>query len=169
MDPNNIILKLERNAGVFRDLLRETSRDEYLWKYEQEKWCLLQIVCHLYDEEKEDFRTRLKFAVESSITPPPPIDPVGWVASRNYIKQDFVLTLDNFLNERKHSIDWLYSLPPSVWDNTFEHPTMGKVSAGFFLANWLAHDYLHIRQIIKVKYLHLKISSDEDLNYAGEW
>ena len=37
------------------------------------------------------------------------------------------------------------------------------------LTNWLAHDYLHIRQIIKLKFDFLKDQSDEHLSYAGEW
>jgi hypothetical protein len=36
-------------------------------------------------------------------------------------------------------------------------------------ANWLAHDYLHIRQILRLKYEYLKSISEEDLSYAGEW
>jgi hypothetical protein len=38
-----------------------------------------------------------------------------------------------------------------------------------FLHNWLAHDYLHIRQIIRIKYDYLKKTSGEILLYAGEW
>jgi hypothetical protein len=76
--------------------------------------------------------------------------------------------LSKFLAERKISVEWLHSISPVQWSKSFTHPTLGNVSSEFFLANWLAHDYLHIRQILRVKYFHLKISSDEDLSYAGE-
>lgn len=33
--------------------------------------------------------------------------------------------------------------------------------------NWLAHDYLHMRQIIKYQYL--KEKTNIDLQYAGNW
>jgi DinB superfamily len=169
LDHKNCIRKLEKNADVFKDLLSEIPRDEYLWRYDEAKWCLLEVVCHLYDEEREDFRTRVRYALESSAAQPPRIDPVGWVHDRNYIKQDYQGMLNKFLEERELSVKWLMPIPPSRWDNSFNHPILGDVSAQFFLANWLAHDYLHIRQILRIKYLHLKISSDEDLKYAGEW
>lgn len=149
--------------------LEDTPRDEYLWRYENGKWCLLEIICHLYDEEREDFRTRLQFAVESSKLLPPLIDPVNWVKSRDYISQDFTVVLNNFLEERKKSVNWLKSIDEISWDHKFQHPALGWVSASFFLTNWLAHDYLHLRQITRIKYWHLKISSDEELKYAGEW
>ncbi len=37
------------------------------------------------------------------------------------------------------------------------------------MTNWLAHDLLHMRQIIKIKYLYLEQSSNVDLHYAGAW
>jgi hypothetical protein len=169
LDHQNCIRKLEKNIAVFRDLLADTPRDEYLWRYDEAKWCLLEIVCHLYDEEREDFRTRLRYALESSTEQPPRIDPVGWVHERNYIRKDIKDMLNKFLGERKKSVEWLMTISSPEWNNSFHHAILGDVSAQFFLANWLAHDYLHIRQIIRVKYLHLKISSDEELKYAGEW
>ena len=169
MNHRNIILKLEKNIGIFRDLLQDLPPDEYLWRYNEAKWCLLEIICHLHDEEREDFRTRLRYALESSIEQPPRIDPVAWVKERNYIKQDFSTMLNKFLDERQKSVAWLSTISESLWNNIFNHPILGNVSAESFLANWLAHDYLHIRQIARVKYFHLKIGSDEDLSYAGEW
>ena len=43
------------------------------------------------------------------------------------------------------------------------------MSAKLFLTNWLAHDYLHIRQIIRYQYHYLKESTAIDLGYAGNW
>jgi hypothetical protein len=46
---------------------------------------------------------------------------------------------------------------------------LGRLSAGTFLSNWLAHDYLHIRQIIRLKYQYLQRQTRESLDYAGAW
>jgi hypothetical protein len=43
------------------------------------------------------------------------------------------------------------------------------MSARLFLHNWLAHDYLHIRQINRLKFAYLKAHSDISLDYAGAW
>lgn len=169
MDYNKIIMELLRNKDVFRALLTGLSKEQYLWKSNPEKWCLLEICCHLYDEEREDFRTRTKYVLETPELPLPTFDPVKWVEKRAYIKQDFNSTLDKFLKEREKSVKWLQSLRNPDWDNTYNHPKFGKMTAKMFLTNWLAHDYLHIRQIISLKFDYLKQLTHESLSYAGNW
>jgi hypothetical protein len=169
MNDTEIIKGLTRNRDVFNELLRDLTQEQYLWKLSPEKWCILEIICHLYDEEREDFRTRTKHVLETPTAPFPPIDPQGWVETRSYIRQNYEDKLNDFLTEREHSIKWLQTLSNPNWDNASEHPNMGKLTAKMLLSNWLAHDYLHIRQITKLKYDYLKQLTNEDLNYAGNW
>lgn len=166
---SEITQELARNKDVFEGLLIGLSETEYRWKPSVEKWCLLEIICHLYDEEREDFRTRLKHVLEDSQSPLPPINPVGWVEERQYIEQNFSGKLVDFLHEREKSLKWLASMEHANWGNSYKHPLFGEMSAKMFLANWLAHDYIHIRQIIRVKYGHLEKKSAESLEYAGTW
>lgn len=169
MNQSYTIKKLQTNSDTFKSLFSNLSKEEYLWKPQPEKWCLLEIACHLYDEERDDFRARLKHTLETPEEKLPSIDPVGWVTSRKYIEQDFHVTVNNFIEERKLSIDWLNSLQNPNWKNAYHHHKFGEMSAGMFLANWLAHDYLHIRQILNLQYQYLKLNSGERMDYAGEW
>ena len=89
---------------------------------------------------------------------------------REYSKKDFDAVLNDFLNERKLSVEWLKSLQAHDWNIKAVHPKFGEFSAIQMLSNWVAHDYLHFRQIINLKYLYLKESiSPDSLDYAGEW
>ena len=169
MNPEYIIDQLKKNSEVFSSILKTETKDQFLWKQSPEKWCLLEIVCHLYDEEREDFRARVKHSLENPDLPLKPIAPKEWVKERKYIEQDFLKVLNNFLEERENSIHWLGSLQNPEWYNFIAHPQLGKITAMEFLANWLAHDYLHIRQIIKFKFDYLRHVSGEGLTYAGEW
>lgn len=169
MEHSYITESLSENLKTFRDLLSGASKAEYLYKPLPEKWCQLEIVCHLYDEERYDFRARTKHILENNQSALPPIDPVGWVKSRNYIEQKFEETLDKFLDERKKSVEWLKSLREPDWRNEYKHELFGMMSAEFFLTNWLAHDYLHFRQITSLKFNFLKHISGIDPLYAGEW
>ncbi|HXH19505.1 MAG TPA: DinB family protein, partial [Chitinophagales bacterium] len=120
--------------------------------------------------EREDFRTRLKHTFESPDQPLPPIDPKGWVTSRDYMAQDFFQTVKKFLDERMQSVEWLRSLENPPWKNAHRHPRFGPLSAEMFLASWLAHDYLHVRQINRLRYHYLLHATPEvSLRYAGEW
>lgn len=140
-----IVNQLSKNKAVFKDLLLVVDEDMVLWKPTSEKWCLLEVVCHLYDEEREDFRARTQHVIETPTAPLPSINPQGWVSLRNYIGQDYNKKLIHFLNEREESIQWLKSLKNPNWQNAYKHSKFGDMTAQMFLYNWLAHDYFHTR------------------------
>ena len=150
-------------------IFKDVTPEAYRWKPSEDKWCLLEVICHLYDEEREDFRIRTKSTLETPEKALPMFDPVAWVTERNYIGQDYEYKLSQFLWERTQSINWLKSLENPNWQNAFQHPTLGPLTAHHFLSNWLAHDYLHIRQATKLKYDYLKVLTKNDLSYAGNW
>ena len=169
MKHQKIIKELSRNKEVFKYLLKGIKKEKYLWKFEPAKWCLLEIICHLFDEECEDFRIRTKLVLQDPNLKLPSFDPTSCVKDRAYLDQNYNEKLHNFLNEREQSIDWLKSLKNPKWSNAYEHPKFGAMSASLFLSNWLAHDYLHIKQIMALKYKFLEEFSGEPLKYAGGW
>ncbi len=169
MNHSYITEKLSQNKKVFKYLLSGIPAEEYNWKPRPEKWCLLEIVCHLFDEEQFDFKARVRHTIENHPGDPPPIDPEGWVKSKRYIEQNYEDVQKKFLNERTNSVDWLKSLDSPKWENTYQHPQFGPMSAEFFLSNWLAHDYLHFKQITALKYMFLSKQENTNLIYAGEW
>lgn len=169
MEHKKIIKALEDNIAVFNSILSTNDSTFQNFKINPEKWNLLEIICHLYDEEREDFRARLKHILENPDEPLTQIDPVSWVQSREYVKQDFTDKLDAFLDEREESISWLKLLKTPKWENAYQHPKIGPMSANLILANWLEHDYLHLRQILNVKHEYLKMISGQKLDYAGNW
>ncbi|MFN0014543.1 MAG: DinB family protein [Saprospiraceae bacterium] len=172
MHLNTCLQQFSQNTVAFAALLSGTPETEWHWRPAPEKWCLLEILCHLADEERDDFRARVRHVLETPDLHMLPIDPVGWVTDRNYWSRDFEEALNDFLRERKMSAQWLLSLPPMsepVWENAYLHPKLGPMGAKMLLANWLAHDLLHIRQIVRLKHERLQNLSGETLTYAGNW
>lgn len=169
MKESIIIEKLATNQGVFQHLFANLSEEEIRWRPHPTHWCLLEILCHLHDNEHEDFLVRVQSVLKNSATPLIPIEPFLWVTERNYLAQNFNKKLVAFLQKRSESIRWLNNLAHPSWNNTYHHETYGKLTARNFLINWLAHDNLHIRQITRIKYLYLKEHSGEALTYAGKW
>lgn len=169
MDTVTIINQLEKNRAIIQAQLEHETEEVCVWKPGPDKWCLLEIICHLYDEEREDFRTRVALTLEKPGQPLPPFNPLSWVTEREYIKQDYNERLHMFLTERVSSVQWLRSLRNPEWENSYDHPKLGPMTAALFLNSWLAHDYLHIRQINKNKYLYLREHVHTKLDYAGTW
>jgi len=169
MNHARIIQQMAANANVFSAQLEYKSPNEYTFKPNPDKWCMLEVICHLVDEEREDFRARVKSVLDDPKQELPGFNPVEWVSSRKYIEQDFEVKLSEFLEERRKSIEWLKSLTNPGWNNAFDHSKRGPLSAEFFLANWLAHDYIHIRQINRLSFEYLKHQAGVNLDYAGNF
>jgi len=165
----NVAEQLKKNKFVFQSLLEGVQSELITWRPRPDKWCLLEIVCHLYDEEQFDFRFRAQWVLEQPNTPPPPFNPIDWVTDHKYMEQNYDDVVKTFLSERDASIAWLQDLKNPNWDNYYIHPKLGKVTAKHYLDNWLAHDYLHVRQIIKQKFDYLMSQTNENLEYAGIW
>lgn len=169
MNQNEVIIGLERNAEVFKSLLQNLSKSEYEWREAEDKWSLLEIVCHLFDEEVEDFRVRVFSVLEDPSKDLPKIDPAAWVKDRSYADQNYNEKLIGLLERRAESVRMLRDLKDPKWDNAYMHPKVGPVTANLLLVNWLAHDFLHIRQVLRVKYAYLAAKSHQNLDYAGDW
>lgn len=168
MEITHIIDCLAENKLVFKALFERVPKPMYKWKVSEDKWNILELLVHLYDEEIEDFRFRTSFALANNEELLPAINPEGWVKERKYNNRDYKEVLKLFLDAREESILWLNNLRTPDWSMTAKHPEYGSISAQFFLENWLAHDYLHIQQLNRMKYQYFRImKSNVDLNYAG--
>jgi len=78
MAPQRIIHHLTSNQEVFRRLLENTSVEEYTFRPDARAWCLLEVTCHLLDEEVEDFRARVNHVLMTPDVPLKPISPEKW-------------------------------------------------------------------------------------------
>ncbi len=142
--------QLEATIKVIKELAR-VSVEQARWKPEPDRWSILEVINHLYDEEREDFRRRINLTLHHPGEPWPPIDPPGWPESRNYNEQDLDASIGKLAQERAESIEWLMKLDSPDWELTYEHPKIGPVRAGDLMASWVTHDFLHIRQLVRLR------------------
>ncbi|KPJ76645.1 MAG: hypothetical protein AMJ54_10940 [Deltaproteobacteria bacterium SG8_13] len=156
------------DADLFAQLFRNLSKGQARWKPAADRWSLLEVINHLFDEEREDFRKRIALVLDDPGAPWPPIDPEGWVTARGYNEKNLDASLGNFLSERQHSLAWLEGLNAPNWQAAHHHPKMGPLSAELLLANWLAHDLFHIRQATDLHFAYLtRQVAPVPLNYSG--
>jgi hypothetical protein len=165
-----IYQELVNSTEVIRALTANVSQGEAQFKPTPETWSMLEVVCHLYDEEREDFREHLDFILHRQDRENwKQIDPQGWIVSRKYNEQNFVEMETKFLQERKKSLDWLIDLSEADWEISSAAP-FGNISAGDVLVSWAAHDNLHIRQLVELKRSQVEQAAQPySLLYAGDW
>lgn len=170
MDPNYFINRLELSAPLIVAMLQDMSESQLRWRPNPESWSALEVLCHLYDEEREDFRVRVDYTLHRPGEPLPPIDPPGWVTARDYQSRDVSEVVEAWLVERRTSIEWLRGLATPDWSRHCSDPHLGELRAGDFLAAWAGHDLLHLRQISEIQWAY---QADQSLpyfpDYAGDW
>jgi hypothetical protein len=168
MEIQILMRELEVGAQIIRQMASCFSLDEARRRPHPHSWSVLEVVCHLYDEEREDFRQRLDIILHQPDQAWPPIDPQGWVSSRRYNERDLEEMLEKFMEERKHSLEWLRGLSPD-WEASYQ-ASFGRIKAGDMFAAWVAHDGLHSRQLVELGRARLEqLVKPYDLQYAGDW
>jgi hypothetical protein len=170
IDIREVTQRLEHNAEAIAALIDDIGNDEARWRPAPGKWSVLEVINHLYDEEREDFRQRIDYVLNRPGEAWPAIDPAGWPEQRDYNGREIDVSLEAFLAERRASIEWLRAHAAADWTISRTHPAGFIISAGDFLLSWLSHDYLHIRQLAKLRYDHAAALMPEfKSTYAGEW
>jgi hypothetical protein len=96
------------------------------------EWAAVEIVCHLRDEEVEDFGARIKVVLEGGASFAP-IDPERWAVERRYLEAD--------------GPQALVAIAPARLTTAVEHPRAGALSGLDLLAAWVTHDRLHLAQL----------------------
>ena len=161
--------ELVNSTEMIRSLLAGIRQAEAQIKPSRSSWSVLEVVCHLYDEEREDFREHLDFILHRQYEEWHPIAPTAWVKLRKYNEQNFNSMRNKFFRERATSLDWLKKIRNSDW-NTAYKSKWGTMRAGDMFACWVAHDNLHIRQLTELRRRHIeRITKPYHIQYAGDW
>jgi hypothetical protein len=129
---------------------------------------MLEVINHLLDEEKLDFRVRLDITLRQSGEVWPAINPLLWVAERRYNEQNPDESLAGFLTAREDSLTWLRILDSPDWEASYEAP-WGSMRAGDLMASWMGHDLLHLRQLVELHWAYtVEEAKPYSVGYAGD-
>ena len=160
---------LSQNAKRIEAMATGISGEQARWKSDPNSWSILEVINHLYDEERKDFRIRLDIILHHPEGKWPPIDPEGWAVSQKYNERDLESSLENFIKERQTSLKWLDSLGEVDWDRAYT-AQFGSISSGDMFTSWATHDQLHLRQLIELHRSYTELQANPyQIEYAGLW
>ncbi len=69
------LTQLSQNADTISSLVQNVSTTQSRWKPKPGDWSILEVINHLYDEEREDFPARLNLLLHHPGQPWPKFDP----------------------------------------------------------------------------------------------
>ena len=143
-------------AGACRELARLPAvlgatladLDDALWRARPapKEWSPVEIVCHLRDEEVEDFGARVR-AILDGAERFARIDPERWAVERRYHEAEPRVVLTALLERRAASLAFLAGVEPPRLARAIEHPRLSRMSGLDLLAAWVTHDRLHLAQL----------------------
>jgi hypothetical protein len=168
MDFQTLYQELAGSTEMIRSLVKDIDQKQARIKPDAASWSMLEVICHLYDEEREDFRLHLDWILNRS-GEWLPFDPQAWVKERNYNQQDFNTVKAKFFRERRKSLAWLKTLENADWKKKYA-ADWGILTAGDMFTSWVAHDNLHIRQLIELRRTRIeRLTKPYHIRYAGQW
>lgn len=126
MNTQPFIRQMDNNARRIQLLVEGITDEQARWKPTPETWSVLEVVNHLYDEEREDFRLRLDYILHHPGEKWPSNDPQGNILNRRYNERDLQESLNNFLQERQASLEWIQKLGVFDWDKAEATPWGGR-------------------------------------------
>src|SRR5215510_2961183 len=119
MEFNALYQELVHSTEMIRSLLTGIDQKQAQVKPSPGRWSILEVVCHLYDEEREDFREHLDFILHRQHEVWHPISPFAWVKLRKYNERNFKTMQRKFFAERTKSLAWLKTLKNADWNTTY--------------------------------------------------
>lgn len=139
-------IELARFPLVLDALLSDLDPVSWRTRPDASEWAPVEIVCHLRDEETEDFGARLRVVLAGGerFTS---IDPERWAIERRYLEDDGSGVLATFRERRAASLDMLATATPSRLTTVVAHSRTGGLSGLDILAAWVEHDRLHLTQL----------------------
>lgn len=110
------------------------------------EWSPVEIVCHLRDEETDDFGARVRVIADRG-SAFAAIDPARWPQERAYRDADPTAALAALGERRAATLALLERLAPERLRHAVPHPRLGTLSGLDLLAAWVTHDRLHLAQL----------------------
>jgi hypothetical protein len=150
-DPAALLATTRRDLARLPAMLDAvlSDLDDALWRARPapKEWSALEVVCHLRDEESEDFGARLRVVVSggSSFAP---IDPERWAVDRRYGDDEPRAAMAVLKERRASNLDFLATVDPKRLDHGVELPRAGRLTGLDLLAAWVTHDRLHVAQVV---------------------
>ncbi len=161
MNITSVKTQLKLQSNTILTLAKGLTPEQARLKPDQDNWSVLEVLNHLVDEEINDFRKHIN---HTFIPPKEALE-----GERQYNDRDLDEALAVFRTEREKSITWLGTLVDPDWDKKIVF-TWGTLTIGDMLVSWLAHDLLHMRQLVELQYMLNKLTYEPySVEYAGKW
>jgi hypothetical protein len=142
-----LIAALEQTGPALQRLAADLADNALDFRLNQGDWSIREVLAHLVDDEMYVMRLRLERIIKEDNPHLAPHDEQRWYATRNTTRDQVAELLADFSVQRAASLGIVTMLRESDWARQGFQPEYGTFTAEGWLANWVEHDTVHLRQI----------------------
>jgi len=144
---SSMVATLKGSPAALATLTRSVPVDRWNIRPQPEEWSLTEIICHLRDAEREVNLPRMEKIASDQNPFLPGMDTDPWAEERNYIQQDGVQALHDFIDARSQVLDRLRSFQEVDWERPTRHAIFGPTPVRELIGFIATHDRTHVHQV----------------------
>ena len=142
-----ILAALGGGAAAIDALVRGLKQDSWKKKPSETEWNITEIICHLRDVDRDVNLPRINTILKENQPYIAGIETDRWAVERDYLHQDGMSALKNFLQSRQELVQILENADIDLWQKVFRHTIFGPSTLKDLMEFTIAHDNNHIKQI----------------------
>jgi FMN phosphatase YigB (HAD superfamily) len=146
---SSLLSVLRGGAAAIDAIVRSVPVEKWTRKINKTEWSLTEILCHLRDLDQEINLARIKTILQEHKPFIAGIESDRWAEERNYICQNGLEALGEFITARQDMIDILENAQADDWDRIIRHSIFGPTTLKEMVGFIVSHDNNHITQINK--------------------
>jgi hypothetical protein len=115
-----------------------------------EEWAFTELICHLRDTEREIHQAQVNLLKKENEPFIPRPDTGIWANQRNYLKENGLTALHEYVQARQETLDLIGSFDVSEWSRMARHAIFGPTAFLEVIGFMADHDRLHVQQAWRI-------------------
>jgi hypothetical protein len=146
--PDQVATLLRAMGENLQNELRALPSELLRWHPGPGEWCVLEALGHLIEAERRGFAGRVRQLLERDGVTFQSWDPGEVARARRDCERDPNALLAELAQLRRESVALVGRVSGLDLDRGGEHPTIGRLTVGDLLQEWVHHDRNHVKQML---------------------
>jgi FMN phosphatase YigB (HAD superfamily) len=147
---DSILAILSSTPAVLRGLSKKIDVSLWSQHLNSEEWAFTELICHLRDTEREIHQAQINLLKKENEPFIPRPDTGIWANQRNYLKENGLTALHEYVQARQETLDLIGSFDVSEWSRMARHAIFGPTAFLEVLGFMADHDRLHVQQAWRI-------------------
>jgi hypothetical protein len=148
LSPAEVAALLPATVALLRAEIGALPERVLAWHPAPGEWCVKDVLGHLIEAERRGFAGRIRIILGADTPALERWDPPEVARARRDCAKSAAGLLEELADMRQASVALVHGLRAADLDRAGQHPTVGQLTVGDLLQEWVHHDRNHVRQAL---------------------